>query len=83
VADTVPNSTRSINVNIRTETSDAFRIFCEQTHRKQGPLLSALIEWFMSLDTSTRALILDEIAQEDQPGIARAVLERIAKQSSK
>lgn len=58
----------SVKASVRETTYDKFRDFCREHGESQANLHGMLLEWFMSMDATTRTIILERLNSEDIQG---------------
>lgn len=63
------------------ETEAKLRAVCARREMSMRGLMSKLVEWFVTLDATEQALILDQVAEEDRADLLRRVLSRRAVES--
>lgn len=74
--------TKSVKANVRGSTYERFKEFCEENNETQVTVHGLLLEWFMGLDKTTRSLLFNRLSEDDQIGVTKMVLDRMAEKPS-
>ena len=72
----------AVTANLRKAQQETFAEWCRTERYVQADTLGAILEWFMGIDPTLRALILEKIEADDKMAVAMIVLRRILMPSS-
>ena len=79
-----PESTEaqaSVTVNLRASSNTKLSEMCKANRQVKKHVISDVIDWYVNIDATTRALVVDDgrhLDPRDLPAIARTVLHRMA-----
>lgn len=68
----------AITANLRKVKQEEFAQWCKDKGLIQADTLGAIIDWYMTLDGTTRALVTDALEARDMAAVSVLALERVA-----